>query len=67
MSQSNSNDGTSKGDEYLLNLFLTDEGIANPAVGIKNLEMSPQSLEVHQVQFFFQDMRIAEWYSEITD
>ena len=36
MSQSNSNDGTSKGDEYLLNLFLTDEGIANPAVGIKN-------------------------------
>ncbi len=28
MSQSNSNDGTSKGDEYLLNLFLTDEGIA---------------------------------------
>ena len=37
MSQSNSNDGTSKGDEYLLNLFLTDEGIANPAVWYKKL------------------------------
>ena len=37
MSQSNPNDGTNKGDEYLLNLFLTDEGIANPAVWYKKL------------------------------
>ena len=35
MVQSNSSEEMSKGDEYLLNLFLTDEGIADPAIWYK--------------------------------
>ena len=37
MVQSNSSEEMSKGDEYLLNLFLTDEGIADPAIWYKKL------------------------------
>ncbi|GIR36747.1 MAG: hypothetical protein CM15mP49_21320 [Actinomycetota bacterium] len=66
MVQSNSSEEMSKGDEYLLNLFLTDEGIADPAIWYKSSEMNHQYFEVPQERSSFRVMRIAEWFFVIT-